>query len=51
MYSRRGKSTINNYLCFSKDPEEIENKRAELVKLRARRLRKDEMLNKKSSVE
>jgi len=22
MYSRRGKSTINEYLCFSKDPEE-----------------------------
>jgi hypothetical protein len=22
MYSRRGKSTINSYLCFQKDPEE-----------------------------
>jgi hypothetical protein len=23
MYSRRGKSTINHYLCFSRDEEEI----------------------------
>ena len=34
MYSRRGKSTINEYLCFSKDPvEEAERKRQMKVKI------------------
>jgi len=38
MYSRRGKSTINNYLCFSQDPDEIARRRAQLVRQREGRL-------------
>ena len=30
MYSRRGKSTINEYLCFQKDPEEENARRHEI---------------------
>jgi hypothetical protein len=33
MYSRRGKSTINEYLCFQKDPEE-ENARRHEIRLK-----------------
>ena len=30
MYSRRGKSTINEYLCFQEDPEEALRRRHEI---------------------
>lgn len=30
MYSRRGKSTINEYLCFQEDPEEQLRRRHEI---------------------
>lgn len=42
MYSRPGKSTINNYLCFNKDPQEYENVRLTLVKRREKRIRDSE---------
>ena len=38
MYSRRGKSTINTYLCFSRDPEEMARRRKELLRQREERI-------------
>ncbi|CDW89399.1 UNKNOWN [Stylonychia lemnae] len=51
MYSRRGKSTINHYLCFTKNPEEIQNQRHLLVQKRQQRIAQQERGTTKSSVE
>ena len=51
MYSRRGKSTINHYLCFTKNPEEIANQRKMLVQNREQRLMQQERGTTKTSVE
>eukprot|EP00347_Sterkiella_histriomuscorum_P000795 403374475 len=51
MYSRRGKSTINNYLCFTKNPEEIQSQRHLLVRNREKRMAQEERGTTKTSVE